>query len=150
MLKNIKDWSLVLIIVAIISLFGNWLGYNIMPIDAIPGMITLVLVALTGFIIQQLLPINIPAIAYIGVLGLIITTPIFPGSEKVSEWTSKVELLALTTPILAYAGISIGNSWNSFIKIGWRAIIVGSVVLLGTYLGSAVISEIVLRIQGVI
>ena len=61
-----------------------------------------------------------------------------------------MNLLALTTPILAYAGITIGRSWADFVKLGWRSLIVGALVLFGTYLGSAIIAEFVLRMQGII
>lgn len=82
--------------------------------------------------------------------ALVLTIPGIPGSIYIVEYTEKVNLLALTTHVLAYAGISTGNSWLDFAKLGWKTIVVGIVVLIGTYLGSAVIAEIVLRIQGVI
>jgi len=34
--------------------------------------------------------------------------------------------------------------------MGWKTIIIGMLVLLGTYLGSAIIAEIILRIQGIV
>lgn len=135
MLKNIQEWILILLIVSVIIIFGNWIGYAIIPIKAIPGMITLILISLAGLIIHRVLPFKLPAIAYIGILGFILTIPQVPGSQKIVEWTTEVELLAITTPILAYAGISIGRSWADFAKLGWKTIIVGSCVLLGTYLG---------------
>lgn len=150
MLNNIKEWSLVLLIVAILSLVSNWVGYDVMPITALPGMLLLVAIALVGLILHQLIPIKVPSIAYIGIIGLIVTVPAFPGSAQFDVWISEVDLLALTTPILAYAGISIGSSWKSFAKMGWKALVVGMCVLFGTYIGSAIIAEIVLRIQGII
>ena len=58
--------------------------------------------------------------------------------------------MALATPVVAYAGISIGNSWADFAKLGWKTIVVGMVVLMGTYVGSAVVAHIVLKLQGII
>lgn len=57
-------------------------------------------------------------------------------------------MLSLATPVVAYAGVSIGNSWADFAKLGWKTIVVGIVILLSTYVGSALVAEIVLRIQG--
>jgi|SRR5690625_729206 len=150
MLKHVQGWTYVLIISCFIIIIGNWIGYSITPIKALPGILVLMLIALVGLIIHRILPFNLPSIAYIGMIGFIITIPQVPGSEKIVEWTSQVDLLAITTPILAYAGISIGNSLTDFAKLGWKTIIVGMCVLLGTYLGSAIIAEIVLRLQGVI
>lgn|SRR5690625_2204953 len=150
MLKSIQEWTYVLTIIGAIVVIGNWIGYDIMPFEAIPGMIVLILIAISGLIIHRLLPFKIPSIAYIGIIGFIVTIPPFPGSEKLVEWTTQVNLLAIATPILAYAGISIGRSWADFAKLGWKTIIVGMCVLLGTFLGSAIIAEIVLRFQGII
>ncbi|MHC8517835.1 hypothetical protein [Sporosarcina sp. ITBMC105] len=150
MLKNIQEWVLLLGIFGITALIGNWAGYDILPIKAVPGMITLVVICLAGFILKELIPVNFPSIAYISIIGVIVSMPWFPGSEKVVQWTSEVQLLALATPILAYAGIAIGRSWTDFVKLGWKTIVVATLVMLGTFLGSAVIAEIILRFQGII
>ena len=150
LLKNIQDWTLLLVIFGFTALLGNWAGYDILPLSAIPGMIVLILICLAGFILRELIPINFPSIAYISLIGVLVSMPWMPGSEKIVEWTSQVELLALATPILAYAGIAIGRSWTDFMKLGWRSIVVASLVMLGTFLGSALIAEIILRFQGII
>ena len=141
---------MVLVIIGAVILIGNWIGYDVLPSQAIPGILVLALICLAGLIIHKLLPLNIPSVAYIGILGFVLTIPGMPGGEKIVEWTAQVNLLAIATPILAYAGIAIGRSWSDFSKLGWKTIIVGMCVLLGTFLGSAVIAEIVLRLQGII
>ncbi|QCR33524.1 hypothetical protein [Lysinibacillus sp. SGAir0095] len=151
MLKNIQEWVILFIIVSFMVIVGNWVGYEVMPLEAIPGILTLAAISLVGLILHRLNPYKkIPSIAYIGILAFLITIPGVPGSEQIVEWTAKVNLLAIATPILAYAGISIGRSWTDFAKLGWKTIIVGMFVILGTFLGSAVIAEIVLRMQGII
>ncbi|WP_147803761.1 hypothetical protein [Alkalicoccus halolimnae] len=150
MLKNIQEWSLLLSIFGISALAGNWVGYDIMPLDALPGMIVLILICLAGFVLNEWIPINFPSVAYIAIIGIIVSSPWTPGADYINEWTAQVELLALTTPILAYAGIAIGRSWADFARLGWRTLIVASLVLLGTFIGSALIAEVVLRMQGII
>lgn len=150
MLKNIQEWVLLLGVFGITALVGNWAGYDIMPLAAIPGMIVLIVICLIGFILRELIPINFPSIAYISIIGVVVSMPWIPGSGQIVEWTSEVQLLALATPILAYAGIAIGRSWTDFVKLGWKTIIVGSLVMLGTFLGSALIAELILRLQGII
>ncbi|MBO8157773.1 MAG: hypothetical protein H0Z32_15200 [Bacillaceae bacterium] len=150
MLKNIQEWTLLLTIFGIVSLLGNWIGYDVMPAAAIPGIIILILICLAGLIIQKLIPGNIPSVAYIAIIGIIVSMPWMPGSDLVVQYTGDVNLLALATPILAYAGIAIGRSWTDFAKLGWKTIVVASFVLLGTFIGSAIIAEIVLRFQGII
>ncbi|UOQ94536.1 hypothetical protein MUO14_06165 [Halobacillus shinanisalinarum] len=150
MLKNIQEWTLLLLIFGVVSILGNWIGYNIFPVEAVPGMIILILIALAGLILQKLLPIRIPSIAYVAIIGVLVSMPWMPGSEQIVAMTNYINLLALTTPILAYAGIAIGRSWTDFVKLGWRTIVVASFVMVGTFLGSAVIAELVLRMQGII
>jgi hypothetical protein len=150
MLKNIQEWTLILIIFGAIATFGNWVGFEVVPFEAIPGMIVLILICLAGLIVQKLIPAKIPSVAYIAIIGILVSMPVFPGSEQIVAWTGKVNLLALATPILAYAGIAIGRSWTDFKQLGWRTLVVAVFVLLGTFIGSAIIAEIVLRMQGII
>lgn len=150
MLKNIQEWTYILVIIGLAGVIGNWAGYDVMPLKALPGMGILIAVCLVGFILHDLIPINFPSIAYISIIGVIISMPWMPGSDYVVKWTNEINLLALTTPILAYAGITIGRSWADFVKLGWRTLIIATLVLLGTFLGSAIIAEVVLRIQGLI
>lgn len=150
MLKRLKEWILVFIIIGAIMLIGNWIGYDVLPWNALPGIAILIGISLAGLIIHRLLPFQLPSIAYIGIIGLILTIPGMPRSEQIAAYTAEVNLLAIATPILAYAGVSIGRSWFDFVQLGWKTIVVGMVVLLGTFLGSAVIAEIILRFQGII
>ena len=89
-----------------------------------------------------------PAVAYIVTLGCIVTVPGFPGAEFITKWVSKISFIGLCTPILAYAGLAIGKDLHILKKQGWRIVIVGLFVFVGTFLGSALIAEIVLRIMG--
>ncbi|XQY92257.1 hypothetical protein ACNRWW_02085 [Metabacillus sp. HB246100] len=150
MLKNIQEWTLLLLIFGVVSLVGNWVGYDILPLQALPGMLVLLLVCLTGLIIQKIMPGNIPSVAYIAIIGIVISIPGVPGSDAVVAWTNEVNLLALATPILAYAGIAIGRSWSDFVQLGWRSLVVAVCVFVGTFLGSALIAEVILRFQGII
>ncbi|ANU11677.1 hypothetical protein A1A1_01508 [Planococcus antarcticus DSM 14505] len=150
MIKSLKEWILVFTIIGVIMLIGNWIGYDILPWEALPGIAILIGISLAGLIIHRLLPFQLPSIAYIGIIGLILTIPGVPGATQIVTHTTEVTLLAIATPILAYAGVSIGRSWFDFVQLGWKTIVIGMVVLLGTFLGSAVIAEIILRFQGII
>ncbi|MCS5431997.1 hypothetical protein NYT90_18185, partial [Staphylococcus aureus] len=90
--SKVTNWILTLCVVGIISLFSNWIGYSVMPIEALPGILTLMGIALSGLILRDIVPLNIPSIAYIGIIGLIITIPGIPGSSHIVEWTEKVDL----------------------------------------------------------
>lgn len=145
---TLPETTLVLIIMAFLSLVANALSSNIPFLDAVPGMVILIAISLAGIIAARVLPGGIPAVAYITTLGCILTYPGFPGSEIVNMYMKKVGFLALCTPILAYAGISIGKDMDAFKKTGWRIVVLACVIFIGTYLGSAVIAEVILKALG--
>src|SRR5699024_2868988 len=106
MLKNIKEWTWLLDMFGFTSLFGNCEGYDILSLREVLCRMILVLIVLDVFILRELIPFNFQSIAYISIIGVIVSMRWMPGEIKVAEWTNEVELLVLATPILAYAGIA--------------------------------------------
>src|SRR5690554_6841751 len=100
----------VLLITAAITVIGNFVGYGINVIEAIPGILILVAISLAGIILNKVIPVNIPSVAYIVTLSTILTVPGVPGAETIAYYAGKVNFLALATPILAYAGIYTGKN----------------------------------------
>ena len=145
---KISEVLWVLIIVATISLVGNFVGFHNGIVESLPGMIFLVTLCVAGVAMARFIPGNIPSVAWIVLLGCIVTYPGFPGSAILSAWVKKVSFLSLTTPILAYAGLSIGKDLDVLKKTGWRIVIVAIVVFIGTYIGSAVIAQGILKATG--
>ena len=143
-----KDPIVITVIVAILVLVGNFVGYKINPVEAFPGMLILFLMVVVGLWITKIMPGKLPAVVYVSLLGIVLTMPWFPLGAKIAELTSKVNFLALTTPILGYAGISMGKDLDSFKKNGLKIIIVAIFVFIGTYIGSAVIAHVVLKLTG--
>lgn len=138
---KIQNAIVVLLITALLSLVGNLVGCKISPIEALPGMLILVAIAFLGILLAKVIPGHIPNVAYIVTLGALLTIPGFPLAKEIGALTGKVNFLALTTPILAYAGIFSGKNVGSLKQTGWRIILVAFFVIIGTYLGSAVIAQ---------
>lgn len=145
---KISEVLSVLIIVAVISLIGNFVGFHNGIVESLPGMIFLVALCVMGVVMAKFIPGNIPSVAWIVLIGCIVTYPGFPGSAVLSAWVKKVSFLSLTTPILAYAGLSIGKDLDVLKKTGWRIVIVAIVVFIGTYIGSAIIAQGILKVTG--
>lgn len=145
---SIKDTIIVLLIVSFMSLFSNVLGTKAGLVESIPGLLILGAIALAGILLAKVLPGNIPSVAYVVTLGCILTYPAVPGSAFVNYWVAKVGFVALCTPILAYAGIAIGKDLEAFAKNGWRIVVVACVVFTGTYIGSAIIAQAILKYLG--
>ncbi len=145
---KIKTSVIILLITVLVSLAGNLVGYKINPLEALPGMLILVTIAFLGILLAKILPGHIPNVAYIVTLGAILTIPGIPLAKEISALTAKVNFLALTTPILAYAGVFSGKNIESLRKSGWRIILVAFFVMIGTFVGSALIAQVILKMLG--
>lgn len=145
---KLKDSVIVLLITAAITVVGNYVGYKVNIIEAIPGTLILVLMAVAGILLAKVIPGKIPSVAYIVTLSTLLTVPGVPGSAIITELVSKVNFLALATPILGYAGIYTGKNLDSLKKTGWRIFVLAIFVMIGTYVGSAIIADIILRLLG--
>lgn len=143
-----KDKILTFVIIGIIALMGNWIGYDVSPIDALPGMLIIVAVTVIGFFLAKIIPIKLPIVVWVSMLALLITTPIFPGHTAIIKVTEQVNFMALATPILAYAGLSFGKDLKEFKKLGWRIVVISLVVYTGTFILSTVVAEISFRLTG--
>jgi len=147
--KNIERLKM-LILVAIITLIGQKIGYGISLIDALPGIIIIIVLSMVGLALKEILPFKLPAFAYVCLIALILTMPYLPTSKFILKYTNQINFLGTTTPILAYAGISIGLSITKLAKISWKLIVIACFVFLATFFGSAIVAQIVLKIQGII
>jgi len=149
-IDTVLEWIGILVIFSIMSAIGNYVGYQYPFQESIVGMFILCLISLVGLILEKIIPVNIPSILYISLIGLILALPISPVSGVIIYYTSRVELISLTTILLAYAGIAMGKDLNEFKKVGLKGILVTFFVILGTYLGSALIAQGVLITSGMI
>ena len=117
-------------------------------IEAIPGALILVAISMVGIILNKVVKVKIPSVVYIVALSTMLTIPGVPGAETTSAYVAKVNFLALATPILGYAGVYTGKNTDSLKKTGWKIIVVGFFVMIGTYLSSAIIAHGVLNMIG--
>ncbi|MCQ2358986.1 MAG: DUF340 domain-containing protein [Phascolarctobacterium sp.] len=147
-----KDMVLAIAIFTVMSLFSNAITTKASSaaaiINSIPGLCILAIIALAGMIAAKFIPGGIPAAAWVVTIGCLVTVPGFPGAEFINAKVKLVNFVALCTPILAYAGISIGKDLDAFQKTGWRIVVLACAVFIGTYLASAVIAQFILKALG--
>lgn len=139
------DWVMTFIIVAVLSVACNIVGYDGRLLESIPGMAIFAVISLAGLTVKHFVPGNLPAVAYIALLGMLSAMPFSPVSSFVIYWANKVSLMAVVTPILAYAGVIVGRDWREFVKIGWKGIFVSLLVILGTFFVSGGMAELMGR-----
>lgn len=151
---NIKKTSYQLVsmlLVGLTILLGQKIGMDTSILKAIPGMLMLVSVAITAMIIKDLFPKSIfPAFGWATILGLLFSMPYSPTSEVFLSNINNVNFMALTTPILAFAGISVGNKIYELKKMSWKVVIIALLIFTFIFFACASISHIVLKLQGTI
>lgn len=143
-----KEKIVVFCIIGLIALIGNWIGYGVSLFDALPGMIIILAFTIIGYALSRYLPFKFPAVAWISLIAMIVTSPFFPGSSVLSGYTDKLNFMALATPILAYAGLSFGKDIQDFKKMSWRIVVVSLVVYTGTFIVATIFAEISFLITG--
>lgn len=117
---------------------------------AAAGMIIIVLVSVVAVKIKEALPLQIPAFAWASLISLLLTTPWSPVQGLVLEMTKQISAGQIGTVILALAGISIGCKLNDIKKLSWKIILTAFIVFIGTFFGSALVAEAILKFQGII
>ncbi len=147
---KLKRWSALLFAFSVIVAVGNVVGYHTSFIDSFIAMLIISAITITGLSLERIVPVHIPSIIYISIIGLIVAIPGVPTADFVAHYVSQVELTTICTAFLGYVGIAIGKDWEEFKRIGWRGVIVALIVITGTYLGSATIANITLFLTGMI
>lgn len=158
-IEKLKKYIGVLLMTAVISIGAllvaivrSDLKSNIFEI--LVGMAWLFGITVLGLILDLLLQkihINLPSILYIAFLASFLSIPgVSPFAESFNKAMTHLDLLPLCTPILAYAGISSAKELGVFKKQGFKIVVITLCALVGTYVGSAVIANITLKIMGTV
>lgn len=141
----------VMLVVGFMILIGQWLGYGLSPVKSIPGTLLVLFIAMVALKIRELTPkLVFPAFAWASLMALVLSMPFMPTAKLFLEYTNQVNFLGTTTPILAFAGISVGNKVQQLKALSWKVFVVAIVVFIGTYFGSAIVAQVVLQMQGLI
>lgn len=141
-----------LLMVSVVIILTNVIGY-IMPVgDSIIGVLLLSAISLVGLTISNFMSrfVKLPSMMYVSLLGLLLACPVSPVKDIVVETTTPVAFLAPATALGAFAGISLGKDLKDFAKMGWKLVLITLFVITGTFIFSALVADVVLKITGAI
>ncbi len=93
---------------------------------------------------------NLPGFAWGTLVSFIFTLPISPVQGIILESMKGFSFSLVGLPLLAFAGISVGEQLHLLKKLSWKIVIVSLVVMASTYFGSAIISNIILKFKHII
>ena len=144
------EWGILLVISGLGIALANFIGFDVGFMDSLPGILVLLGISAAAVVVSKILPLKLPIVAYCSIIGLLAASPICPAREVVIAAANGINFTAPLTLVGAYAGISIGDQIKSFVKQGWKMIIVGVLVMTGTFLGSDAIAQVVLSLTNAI
>lgn len=141
-----------LLMVSVIIILTNVIGYKMPVKDSIIGVLLLSAISLIGLTISKFMSrfVKLPSMMYVSLLGLLLACPVSPVKDIVVETTTPVAFLAPATALGAFAGISLGKDLKDFAKMGWKLVLITLFVITGTFIFSALVADIVLKMTGVI
>ncbi len=148
-MERMKKNTLLLIISGILVMITQRVGLGTPMIDTVPGIILIILVALVALVIREMFPKSVfPAFGWVTILGFVLSIPQNPISAKFMEYVGKVNFLSITTPLLAFAGISVGNKIDDLKKMSWKIVLISIIVFITIFFACALIAQTVLKITG--
>ena len=141
-----------LLMVSVVIILTNVIGYKMPVGDSIIGVLLLSAISLVGLTISNFMSrfVKLPSMMYVSLLGLLLACPVSPVKDIIVETTTPVAFLAPATALGAFAGISLGKDLKEFAKMGWKLVLITLFVITGTFIFSALVADVVLKIIGVI
>lgn len=141
-----------LLMVSVVIILTNVIGYKMPVGDSIIGVLLLSAISLVGLTISNFMSrfVKLPSMIYVSLLGLLLACPVSPVKDIIVETTTPVAFLAPATALGAFAGISLGKDLKEFAKMGWKLVLITLFVITGTFIFSALVADIVLKMTGAI
>ncbi len=93
---------------------------------------------------------NLPGFAWATLVSFVLTVPVSPVGDFIVTTLGAYSFGLVGIPLLAFAGIAVGEQLDVFRKLSWKIVIISFIVMASTYFGSALISNIVLALNGMI
>lgn len=120
---------------------ANMVGYESLG-NSLPGILVLSAITVVGYFLSYVVPLKkVSAVLWISILAILLASPISPISDFVVTSVDSLNINAIITPILAYAGVIIGKDWGAFKSVGIKGVIVSIFVIIGTFLISALLGD---------
>lgn len=125
---------------------ANMVGYESLG-NSLPGILVLSAITVVGYFLSYVVPLKkISAVLWISIIAILVSSPISPISDFVITSVDNLNMNAVITPILAYAGVIIGKDWGAFKSVGIKGVIVSIFVIIGTFLISALLGDLFIGI----
>ena len=144
------EWLFLLVIGVCGTGLANFIGYDVGFMESLPGLAVLVIISMLAVVCTMVIPLKLPIVAYCAIIGLLAACPLSPVRTFVIDAAAKINFTAPFTMVGAYAGLAIGDQLKTFVKQGPKILLVGLLVMTGTFLGSCIWDSLILKLTGAI
>ena len=124
-----------------LALVADWIARGADPMASLPGMGIIVASVIAGALLNRLTGKKIPAVCWVSFVAMALTSPLCPWAAQMNALTGKINFLALITPMLTFAGLSIAKDIPAFRRLGWRIVVVSFAANAGTFIGATIIAQ---------
>lgn len=142
-------WSalaLVWVFVGVLGVCANWISFKTGPdLAVLWGTALIIAVVAAGYALYVTTRRKVPAVIWVSAVGMFLSSPAFPLSAWVADVTGKMNFLALATPIITFAGLSIAKDVPAFRRLGWRIVVTSFAANAGTFLGATLIAQLFIK-----
>ena len=151
LMEEMKDVLFILLVTAFFTWIANCIHLpKVNMAESSIGVLLLVVITAFGILVSHLPGFRIlPMVFWVSIIAVVISLPGFPGGDWVNHYTKQVGFLPITTPVLAYCGLSLGKDIDAFKRLSWRIVPVALAVGAGSFICATVLAEIILHLEGI-
>jgi len=125
-----------------LALLGTFVATKTLPAAALIAVALMIGAAVVGELLCQLFRRKVPAVCWVSLVAMFLTSPWCPLAPQITAAANSVGVLAVITPMLAFAGLSIAKDIPAFRRLGWRIVVVSLTAGFGTFIGAVFIAEL--------
>ncbi|KUM38619.1 DUF3100 domain-containing protein [Pseudomonas sp. EpS/L25] len=125
-----------------LALLGTFVAAKALPAAALAAVTLMIGAAVIGELLCQLFRRKVPAVCWVSLVAMFLTSPWCPLAPQITAASNSVGVLAVITPMLAFAGLSIAKDIPAFRRLGWRIVLVSLIASFGTFIGAVFIAEL--------
>lgn len=144
------EWAFLFVVSAVGIALANLVGFQVGIVESLPGILILVALSLAGMACTKLIPLKLPIVAYVSILGLLVAGPWSPVRDFVIASVGVINLTAPLALVGAFAGIGVADQLGFFARQGWKMVVVGIVFMTGSFVITAIIPQLLLTLTGAI
>lgn len=146
-LEQIKIVVFIYIIICVVQRFSMETSvHELLRATLVSFTLVVLSIILKNFIKKP----NLPGFAWATIIAFLFTIPISPLSSLIVSAVKTFNFSITGLPLLAFAGISVGDQLAVLKELSWKIVLVSFIVMSSTYFGSALISQTILKFSGML